>query len=76
MIGLSNDTSEKDIKSWKEIIKNKSLNWNQYRITKVETDDLRITLFPTNFLLDGSGKIIASNMDTKQLADFLHDKLK
>lgn len=76
LIGISNDTSKNDIKSWKDIIKNKSLNWHQYRVTRVTTDDLRIILFPTNFLLDGSGKIVAGNIDTKQLADFLHDKLK
>jgi thiol-disulfide isomerase/thioredoxin len=76
IIGISNDTSKNDIKSWKEIIKNKSLNWHQYRVTRVATDDLRIVLFPANFLLDGSGKIVASNIDTKQLADFLQDKLK
>jgi thiol-disulfide isomerase/thioredoxin len=75
MIGISNDTSAVNIKAWKDVIKNKSLNWSQFRVPRETTDNLRISLFPTNFLLDGSGRIIANNMDTKQLSDFLATKL-
>ncbi len=75
IIGISNDTSAFEITAWKDVIKNKSLNWSQFRVPRETTDNLRISLFPTNFLLDGSGKIIANNMDTKQLSDFLATKL-
>jgi thiol-disulfide isomerase/thioredoxin len=75
MIGISNDTSAFEITAWKDVIKNKSLNWSQFRVPRETTDNLRISLFPTNFLLDGSGRIIANNMDTKQLSDFLATKL-
>ncbi len=76
MTGISIDTSKADVDAWRDIIKNKSLNWNQFRVSSETINNLRIALYPTNFLLDYSGKIIASDMDTKQLADFLHDKLK
>ncbi len=75
MIGISIDTSVADITEWKSVIKNKSLNWSQYRVPRATVDNLRITWYPTNFLLDGSGKIIATNMDTKQVSDFLKEKL-
>ena len=75
MIGISNDSSAFEITAWKDVIKNKSLNWSQFRVPRETTDNLRISLFPTNFLLDSSGKIIANNMDTKQLSDFLATKL-
>jgi thiol-disulfide isomerase/thioredoxin len=76
MIGISIDTSAVNIKAWKDVIKNKSLNWSQFRVPRETTDNLRISLYPTNFLLDGSGRIIANNIDTKQLSDFLEAKLK
>jgi thiol-disulfide isomerase/thioredoxin len=75
MIGISNDTSAFEITAWKDVIKNKSLNWTQFRVPRETTNNLRISLYPTNFLLDGSGRIIANNLDTKQLSDFLATKL-
>lgn len=75
LIGISIDTSVADITAWKDVIKSKSLNWHQFRVTMETTNNLRISGCPTNFLLDRSGKIIASDMDTKQLSDFLATKL-
>lgn len=75
MIGISIDTSVADINEWKFVIKNKSLNWYQFRVPRETADNLRIGGYPTNFLLDGSGIIIATNMDTKQVSDFLKEKL-
>lgn len=75
MMGISIDSSKADVNAWRNIIKNKSLTWSQFRVSNETVNNLRITLYPTNFLLDDSGKIIASNMDTKQLADFLSGKL-
>jgi hypothetical protein len=37
---------------------------------------LRINTFPSNFLLDSEGTIIAKNLEPQQLADFLQKKLK
>ncbi len=75
LIGISIDTSVADINAWKEVIKNKSLNWRQFRVTMETTNNLRISGCPTSFLLDGSGKIIANDLDTRQLSDFLAAKL-
>jgi peroxiredoxin len=75
MIGLSNDTSKTNINAWKDIIKKRALNWSQYRVSMELINNLRINAFPINFLLDGSGKIIASDLDTKQVSDFLRANL-
>jgi hypothetical protein len=37
--------------------------------------DLRITVAPYNFLLDSSGKIIAKDLSTKEVSDFLQANL-
>jgi thiol-disulfide isomerase/thioredoxin len=75
MIGISIDTSAENIIAWKDVIKNKSLKWSQFRVSMETTNNLRISLCPTNFLLDGSGKIIARDMDTGQVSEFLAAKL-
>jgi thiol-disulfide isomerase/thioredoxin len=75
MVGISSDTSVADITVWKNVIKDKFLNWVQYRTDDVSIKNLRINLFPSNFLLDSEGIIIAKDLDTRQLADFLQEKL-
>ena len=75
MIGITIDTSVADITTWKNVIKKQSLNWVQYRTDDASVKNLRINAFPSNFLLDSEGIIIAKNMDPQQLADFLKGKL-
>jgi hypothetical protein len=38
--------------------------------------NLRINVFPSNFLLDSKGIIIAMDLDPHQLANFLDEKIK
>lgn len=75
IIGISRDTSFADITTWKNVIKEQSLNWVQYRTDDASMKNLRINVFPSNFLLDSEGIIIAKDLDTQQLADFLKEKL-
>ncbi len=75
IIGISNDSSKKDVDAWKNAIQSHGLVWSQYRTGPEVISDLRITGFPTNFLLDESGKIVARDLDQNQLAEFLKGKL-
>ncbi|HLA59500.1 MAG TPA: TlpA disulfide reductase family protein, partial [Puia sp.] len=75
MIGITRDTSVADLITWKNVIKEQSLNWAQYRTDDASMQNLRINFFPSNFLLDSEGKIIAKDLDPHQLADFLQEKL-
>ena len=75
LIGISSDTSAANIAAWKNVIKEQSLNWVQYRTDDASMKNLKINFAPSNFLLDSAGNIIAKNLDTHQLADFLLEKL-
>jgi len=75
LIGVSSDTSFVNIAAWKNVIREQSLNWSQYRTDDASMKYLRINFAPFNFLLDSKGIIIAKNLDTHQLADFLQEKL-
>ena len=71
IIGISVDTqSNKD--DWKEIIKKYRLLWYQYIDENgKEATKLSINAFPTNFLLDSTGKIVAKNIELNELRTFL-----
>ncbi len=75
MIGVSSDSSARDIALWKNIIQSSALSWVQYRVAQETLNDLRIYYAPTNFLLDSKGRILAIDMETKELADFLKTHL-
>ncbi len=75
MIGISSDSSPSDIEAWKKVINSQSLSWLQYRANKKTMNNLRISSFPFNFLLDSSGRIIAKDLGTKEVSDFLQAKL-
>jgi len=75
IVGISNDSSRKDVDAWKNAIQSNGLVWSQYRTGPEVISDLRITGFPTSFLLDESGKIVAKDLDTNQLAEFLKGNL-
>jgi thiol-disulfide isomerase/thioredoxin len=75
IIGISIDSTRSNIQAWKEIINTKPLRWDQYRTNKKTVDDFRISGYPTNFLLDSSGKIIAVNILSNEVADLIRAKL-
>ena len=75
MISISSDISVANITAWKNVIKEQSLNWAQYRTDVASIKNLRINGFPANFLLNSEGIIIAKGLDPQQLADFLKEKL-
>ena len=75
IVGISIDSSRSNIEAWKEIIKTRPLRWDQYRTNKKTVDDFRIFGYPSNFLLDSSGKIIAVNILSSEIADLIRAKL-
>ena len=75
IVGISTDSSPSNIQAWKEIIKTKPLHWTQYRANKKIIDDLRINYYPSNFLIDNSGKIIAINLGSYEVDDLIRAKL-
>lgn len=75
IISISVDGYE-EIENWKSVIKKHGLMWNQYldlngRLTK----ELSINSFPTNFLLDQSGKILFVNIDLGILEALLQNAI-
>ncbi|MDI9364643.1 MAG: TlpA disulfide reductase family protein [Flavobacterium sp.] len=74
MIGISVDTkANKD--AWLKAINKYQLPWQQYwDIDGKEAYKLNINSYPTNFLLDSNGTIIAKNITPMQLEEFLMPK--
>lgn len=63
------------INDWKNVIAKFSLPWRQYLdLNGKEANRLSIQEFPTNFLLDESGKIIATDIEPKGLELLLEKK--
>ena len=76
MINISIDRS-KDIGLWKETIRENKMDWYQILDENgAETIKLNINSFPTSFLLDEKGKIIAKNLSPEELAVFLEENIK
>jgi thiol-disulfide isomerase/thioredoxin len=75
IIGVSTDATPANIEAWKKVIHSQSLNWLQFRADKKTMDDLRIEIAPYNFILDESGKIVAKDLETKAVSDFLQANL-
>jgi thiol-disulfide isomerase/thioredoxin len=74
--GISVDTKENKI-AWKNVIKQYNLPWKQYLdLDHYEAEKLSIDAFPTNFLLNEKGKIIAKNIQPDELKKVLEEKLK
>ena len=75
IIGISVDNKEK-INDWENVIKKFQLPWTQYLdMNGKETLNLEIDEFPTNFLLDDTGKIIKRDIEPGQLESFLRKNL-
>lgn len=74
--GISVDNKENRI-AWKNVIKQYQLPWKQYLdLNGFEAKKLNIDAFPTNFLLNGKGEIIAKNIEPDELKKMLEEKLK
>ena len=62
---------------WERVIAENKLTWKQYWDKNgTETHRLSISSFPTNFLIDNTGKIISKNISMEELEEFLKEKLK
>ncbi|MFA5971979.1 MAG: TlpA disulfide reductase family protein [Lentimicrobiaceae bacterium] len=76
IVGLSVDR-ETDKKKWEDIIINEKLIWQQYwDINGKDSHRLSINAFPTNFLVENTGKIIAKNISLGELEEVLSKSLK
>lgn len=75
IVGISADSSGANVKTWKHIIQTKPLPWTQYRANEKTIRGLRINYYPSNFLIDSSGKILAVNLGSIEVADFIRKKL-
>ncbi|MCO4292692.1 TlpA family protein disulfide reductase [Solitalea sp. MAHUQ-68] len=71
IISISTD-KQKDKQNWLEVIEKYSLPWPQYwDIDGQEANKLFIQAFPTNVLLDSTGRIIMKNIKPAELKKFL-----
>ena len=76
IVGISVDKATEK-KNWEETIVNDQLIWQQYwDINGKGADKLSINMFPTNFLIDHTGKIIAKNISLGELEEVLSRSLK
>lgn len=75
LIGISIDQT-KHLQNWKNIIKKLELPWINLSDENGEFSfKNQILSFPTNFLIDENGKIIAKNISTTDLEKFLEKNL-
>ncbi len=75
IIGVSIDKFS-DKNKWENTIKENGLSWLQYwDVDGKETHNLSINTFPTNYLVDKTGKIIMKNISMDGLKLFLKNTL-
>jgi Peroxiredoxin len=75
IVGISVDQT-KNKKDWENVIVEEKLVWKQYWDKDgTESQRFSIKAFPTNFLIDSTGKIINKNISMEALGEFLssHD---
>jgi len=71
IVGISVDRT-KDKKEWEDVIVKEKLIWKQYWDKDgTESQRFSIKAFPTNFLIDNTGKIIEKNISMEALGEFL-----
>lgn len=71
IVGISVDQI-KDKKAWEDVIVKEKLVWIQYWDKNgTESRRFSINAFPTNFLIDNTGKIIDKNISMEALGEFL-----
>ena len=75
IVGISID-KKTDLNDYANAIKNDGLTWMQYwDINGVVCKKLGIAMYPSNFLLDKTGKIILKNISPDELEVFLNKNL-
>ena len=75
IVGISIDRAT-DKKKWEDVIINDKLIWQQYwDIDGKDARRLSINAYPTNFLIDNTGKIIAKNISMGELEAVLNKGL-
>lgn len=76
ILGISTDLSRFE-NEWKRAITKIDLPWPQYwDRDHLQASDLLINFFPTNYLINKSGVILAKNINNKDLDKFLETNLK
>jgi alkyl hydroperoxide reductase subunit AhpC len=71
VIGISVDGNEK-IPAWRSIIKSKQLTWKQYLdMGGLLAKQMGINSYPSNFLVDANGVIVARNLEVEEIESFL-----
>lgn len=76
IIGVSTDKAAKE-EDWKKAMVKYSLPWKQlWDVEGQQAQKLNINLFPTNFLLDATGKIVLRDLEPSQLELWLGEHLK
>lgn len=76
IIGISKENL-KTITDWETVIKKHQLPWEQFLdLNGKECSNLSIYVFPSNFLLNDKGEIIAKQINTNDLSSFLENNLK
>lgn len=71
IIGISIDQI-RDKKEWEDVIVKEKLVWKQYWDKDgIESRRFSINAFPSNFLIDSTGKIIDKNISMEALSEFL-----
>ncbi len=75
IIGISIDR-EKDLPNWKRKIVELNINWKNYWDENSDfSRKMNVSKYPTNFLLDPDGNIIAQDVSPEKLDDYLSTKL-
>ncbi len=75
VIAISTDRSTYK-KNWQKMIKKYDLLWPQFwDIDGIESSKLSINKFPTNYLLDGDGRIIYKDIKPAALEEYLSENL-
>lgn len=74
-IGISTEL-KKYQDEWKNGIYKYQIPWPQFwDVDHIQTSEYGIKFFPTNFLLDSNGTILARNIELDALLDFLDKNL-
>lgn len=74
IVGISTDSDEKQ---WLKTIEKQKLNWLQHLdVDRKDSRRLMIEKFPSNFLIDSTGKILRKDISMQDLEVFITEKFK
>lgn len=75
IIGILSDNIE-NVKGWKSIIKNHGLKWDHYLdLDRKKANEFSIKKFPTNYLTDKNGIVVAKDLRPEELRAFLNSHI-